>query len=619
LEVQIAVPNARGFVDELTACLPIIERELRVALRKQRPVQRRLKAACFLAIGALLFLWFSVKTGDRSASRTLHHLLCFAGLYFILQVPRLTAGVIADERREKTLGLLFLSGLGAGDVFVSKLFSSALIALTELLALVPLLALPFLMGGVSFDLFLATAFTLPNLFLLALALSLLASVLCKEDGAALMLAWALGLGLCLLPLLLYVAKATFSNSGATSSWLLRLSPAYGPYLIWADLPATLKSEFWKNFGFTLLSSGACLVLAVVTLAKVWREPQEYSRVGGWLERWQELAHGNARWRGQLAARWLETNPFAWLAAHDRQPAMLAWLAVGGIAGVWLLCWAAWPLKWISVPNAFITATLLNMAVWWICRLATANSLGNPRRDGSYEVLLTTPLTPKDIVSGELAGLRQLFRPVVMVVLALNVALLLSALVTRSWNARSLLVYVSIWFFLLRWVWMLQFQTREVVLPVMWVSLNCGRPFYAVWRLSGLNSWTWIWIVFNFRFLLGGISRFPTGSAAEFFIVSLVATVGMMVHLFRVYEIPKVWERRLIAEFREVAREPLPHPHDPRFKKWDVRQRFPWGWHMAQEQLHERAARREADLELSRRSFVRFRWKKVRRHGASRTG
>ena len=35
------------------------------------------------------------------------------------------------------------------------------------------------------------------------------------------------------------------------------------------------------------------------------------------------------------------------------------------------------------------------------------------------------------------------------------------------------------------------------------------------------------------------------------------------------------EARLINEFREIVREPLPDPNDPRFKKWNVHDRFPW--------------------------------------------
>jgi hypothetical protein len=38
----------------------------------------------------------------------------------------------------------------------------------------------------------------------------------------------------------------------------------------------------------------------------------------------------------------------------------------------------------------------------------------------------------------------------------------------------------------------------------------------------------------------------------------------------------VCETRLIGQFRDIVREPLPEPSDPRFKKWLMRERFPWG-------------------------------------------
>jgi hypothetical protein len=151
------------------AVLPIIERELRVALRKKRPVRRRLQVAALAVGGALLFLWMSAVWGNQRAGHNLHQLLCLAAGYLVLQTPRLTAGIFAQERREQTLGLLFLSGLGASEVFASKLFSAALVAFGDLLALFPMLAVPFLIGGVSFELFVATICAWPNFLLFVLA------------------------------------------------------------------------------------------------------------------------------------------------------------------------------------------------------------------------------------------------------------------------------------------------------------------------------------------------------------------------------------------------------------------------------------------------------------------
>jgi ABC-type transport system involved in multi-copper enzyme maturation permease subunit len=581
------------------ACLPIIERELRVALRKRRPTRSRLKVAAAAAGGAMLFLLLGGPTGSRNLGRELDELLCMAGLYFVVRAPRLTAGVLAEERRNQTLGLLFLSGLGAGEVFASKFLSAALVAFTDLLALFPMLALPFLIGGVSFELFLATIFGLPALMLFALAVSLLGSVLTQDDGTAVVLAMVVGAGLCVLMPAIYLAQTHFSPGAAPSLWWLRLSPAYGPHLVWDGLRSGFGveavREFWLNLGVTFVWSALCLGAASTALKLLWRDREEKRGSAGWLGRWHNLIHGTAQERRRLGRVWLEVNPFVWLAGRDRQPATLAWGTLGGGVLLWLVCWAAWPVQWPSVPNFFLTATLLNSALGWMICQAAARSIAEPRRDGIYELLLTTPLRPSDVVWGQLEALRWHFHPLLRVVLGLEVVMLLAGLVVRGWSGPALAVYFTLWASLLFWTWSLG-RRRQRVLHVMWISLNCGRPAHAVWRSLGLNSWSWIWILFNLNNVKGGFSRFPafpTGSLVEVALMSGGALILLLVVLIKrkgFWDGANHWERRLTLEFREIVREPLPDPTDPRFKKWDVRERFPWGWEMVQHQLYERLSR-----------------------------
>ena len=80
------------------------------------------------------------------------------------------------------------------------------------------------------------------------------------------------------------------------------------------------------------------------------------------------------------------------------------------------------------------------------------------------------------------------------------------------------------------------------------------------------------------------------------IVVLLGVLGMRALTSRdTNKVGKKWEQRLVSEFREIVREPLPDPHDPRFKKWDPRERFPWGWGLVQQQLHERLVRRQTGV------------------------
>lgn len=609
------------------ACLPLIERELRVALRKQRPAQGRFKVAALAVGGSILFLWFGSIIGDRFVGHSLEKFLCFAGLMFVLRAPRLTADALAEERRNQTLGLLFLSGLSAGEVFASKFLSSALIAFTNLLAIFPLLALPFLLGGVSYPLFLAIICGLPVLMFFALSVSLLASVLTQEDGTAIMLANVIGGALCLVPVAVHMAQISFSPAGKFSDWWLCLSPAYGPYLVWRGFSSGFhlaeQAQFWKNLTVTLGWTALAMSAAAFVLTRVWREREQEQ---GARTRWRDFLHGDRESRQRLGRLWLDKNPFVWLAGRDRQTAMLGWALTGGIVLVWLLCWSIWPRQWPSALNFMLTATLLNLMLTWLILMTAAQGIGQPRRDGAYELLLTTPLGPRAIVWGQFHALHWQFRRLGNFVFAMNAFMMLAGLAVRKWPAGALVVYFCIWLFLLIWSWRVTHSWPGVV-PAMWASLNCGRPARAIWSASRNKwiYWVWIWNFSNSGLWSRGGQPFPPGSIFEVVMAVFLTTIFLILILTRHFfpdrgqfqdsewdAQAKAWIRspyslgsdgsqddrslcaRLIREFREIVREPLPDPHDPRFKKWNPRERFPWGWELMQHQLVERLGRKSFD-------------------------
>jgi hypothetical protein len=577
---------------------PLIERELRVALRKQRPARSRLITASALAGVCsipLFLLSIGVLKDGPAAGRILHPILFGVGLYWVARTPARIAGAFAEERRCRTLGLLFLSGLSAPEVFASKVLSAALIALTDLLAIFPMLALPFLVGGISYDLFLATVVCLPNLLLFAVAVGLLASVLTEDDSAAVVIAAVLATVICALPPAIYQAQSVFS-SAQPSVWWPRLGPAYAAWSIywtWAGLwsGGWVPAGLWANFGITFCWSALCLAAAAAALKLLWRECEQSGSGPVGTGPWRRWVHGNHERRKRLASQWLDArpadatrpfraaNPFVWLAARDRQPAALAWLVLGAITGAWLLCWALWRSRWPSVPNLILTAFILLESLLWITRQTAAKLLGDARHDGSYELLLTTPLEPGEIVSGGLDTLRCHFQTVGQCVLVLNTLMMLAGLALRPWQPRALFVYSVIWAWLLFASWYLAWDWRGC-LTVMWAGLNSGRPALAAWRATGLRSYWWL-IACNLSTLkIIFSSAFPTGSVGEVMFASTAAVLLVLALLIRFHTPANSFraqrERRLRSEFRDIVREPVPDPDDRRFKKWDHSERFPWG-------------------------------------------
>src|SRR4051812_38581293 len=61
----------------------------------------------------------------------------------------LTSDCVSEEKREGTLGLLFLTDLKGYDVVLGKLAATSAQAVLGLLAVLPILGLPLLMGGVT--------------------------------------------------------------------------------------------------------------------------------------------------------------------------------------------------------------------------------------------------------------------------------------------------------------------------------------------------------------------------------------------------------------------------------------------------------------------------------------
>jgi ABC-type transport system involved in cytochrome c biogenesis permease component len=172
--------------------LPVIERELRVAARSRQTYRNRFIAALSV-FGILAWVVETNLTLPQSAlgneifSYITHISLCIAllaGFFF-------TADCISEERREGTLGLLFLTDLRSGHIIFGKLAAHSIPAIFALGTTVPILGIPFLLGGISpGELERAIVILLGGLWL-SLASGLMASSLVKDDRAALLITYGL--------------------------------------------------------------------------------------------------------------------------------------------------------------------------------------------------------------------------------------------------------------------------------------------------------------------------------------------------------------------------------------------------------------------------------------------
>src|SRR5690348_14734676 len=131
--------------------LPIVRRELRVASLRRSTYRIRWWTA-LLAIGISFFslVLAQVNPAHGAAGGLAFGLLAWGAFGLcLLSGVFLTVDVLSEEKRGGTLGLLFLTDLKGYDVVLGKFMAQWLNAFYGLLAVLPALALPLLLGGVT--------------------------------------------------------------------------------------------------------------------------------------------------------------------------------------------------------------------------------------------------------------------------------------------------------------------------------------------------------------------------------------------------------------------------------------------------------------------------------------
>ena len=403
--------------------LPVVARELRVAARRPGTHWSRLVAA-LLALGvAAVVPVLGSSTSPADLGFFLFVTLAWLEFLFsVLAGARLTADTISEERREGTLGLLFLTDLRGYDIVLGKLVASSINGVYSLLSMVPILAICLLFGGVSGRQFGLTVLVLLNTLFCSLALGCWVSTWFENGRRAQLVTMLLLVGLCLGPWLgmwLDALRTDFS-AAPNFTWALP-SPVLA--LVIAVLPATIlalspfQELFWPSVGSTFTLGLLALLLSCRAVPRVWHERP----VGTWRARlsaaWQRLRFGAGSARAQHRARLLARNPIFWLLARDRTGPWLVWALLAAAAG--LFVWVAWrfPDEWHD-PSWLLTFSqgLYGVLKLWIAAVAVVR-LAEDKRSGALELLLTTPVTLHELSDGLRRALqRQFLGPLVAVLL-----------------------------------------------------------------------------------------------------------------------------------------------------------------------------------------------------------
>src|SRR5260370_35578013 len=122
--------------------LPIVERELLVRTRRPTTYWHRVEVGTVAAMGGLHEMVPSAGSiGTTSLGKTAFGAVSWVAFMVVCGSAFATADSISRERREGTLGLLFLTRLKSYDIVLGKLCAAAVTTYYALLVFVPALAI----------------------------------------------------------------------------------------------------------------------------------------------------------------------------------------------------------------------------------------------------------------------------------------------------------------------------------------------------------------------------------------------------------------------------------------------------------------------------------------------
>lgn len=343
-------------------------------------------------------------------------------------VAPMAADCLASEKRNGTLGLLFLTPLSARGIVVGKTMTHILRALTLCVATFPVLIIPVLQGGFNARDFILIVVTNFCYLSIALGVGLLASSITEKRTTAWVLAsigGVLGVIAYYGIICLFWAMFTSGISGSgtpQNPYTVTLYTLSGSFIgmlpginVFLDNGAftAASSSFYEAMTISLLTA-LTFLLAVIYFAgyrlrasinrrprtareeKVVKEfctpilPRFYNRARNWS---------------------LNSNPVVWLEQYSWKARMTKW----GLCFLFMGATLVHVMAGFNLheDDLFFQYGLLGFLALMIS-YAGVNTFYEAKKTGTFELLLSTPLTPTLIIWGRVFGLwKQMLPALVM--------------------------------------------------------------------------------------------------------------------------------------------------------------------------------------------------------------
>ena len=394
--------------------LPIVERELRVASRRLHTYVGRVT----ISLGAIgLFLYIYLIDSERMTQAELGQEL-FEGMTTVVALVSIsfgfaTADCLSVERREGTLGLLFLTDLTGFDIATGKLAAHVLHLLLLLLAAFPILSLPVLMGGVAGHDFWRVVLACLNAGFFSACAGLMVSAASRHTRKAfvvtIVLVGMFAIGFPFMERGMHTFLSEYPYPEAEELVSRYYSPLFPIGVVLNHRMA--RWDYWGSMsGVHLLGwlwlSMSCFMVRRARYDRTKTAAQTSREVR--LKRW---SLGDPAERKNYRTRMLSVNPVCWVEDRYRLQKTVLWgLLLGGLV-LWMFGLSVDERYWPDEDSVIVTGLWLHYGLLVWISFQSVQRLFEDRASGALELLLATPLSAKEIVTGNrLALMRQFAWP-----------------------------------------------------------------------------------------------------------------------------------------------------------------------------------------------------------------
>jgi ABC-type transport system involved in multi-copper enzyme maturation permease subunit len=392
--------------------LPVVGRELRVIARLPGTHWSRLTAALVaLGVGGWIMLVPVFRNTPGYLGKALFiSMSVIANFYAVLMGVLRTADSVSEEKREGTLGLLFLTDLKGYDIVMGKLAATSLNTFYAMLGVFPILAISLLVGGVTGTEFWRVVIISVTNLLFSMALGMFCSSISRDEKKALVLA--------LLLMLFFTAGLPFLaalsedwNQGRQAEPIFMIpSPSCGLYMAFdkGSTPSNNPDYFYAAVTTLQALSWILLALACLIVPRTWQDKAASTESSRRVSLWRQLLYGTGEGRKKRRIWMLDQNPFYWLTSRDRVKTFFVWAFLMAFAFLWGWGLLYDPDSWKRDSNYVLTALVAHTVIKFWLAAEACRQISLDRKAGALELLLSTPLSVAEIIHGQLRSLRRQF-------------------------------------------------------------------------------------------------------------------------------------------------------------------------------------------------------------------